>query len=241
MLEFESYYGHKIRGHLNQNNLPTQRINTSITLAKLIAPIVMVGSAAAILLFNLDLLFGMTFLIGLGIFVTRALVRKSVEATQLTIKEDSILRGLKELEQKILQAKYLTKHSSFGEKAYNQTKELTEHYSKIINVINQKFNPSELAYARYESALMETTVSLSDNLKMINSTIHSMEISSQPDQAQADLVKLITQNNDESIKLLGNLLHSLNQINAGGSMDTSLENSLDELKRLTEQTKKYSR
>ena len=242
MLEFESYYGHTIRGLLNQNNLPTKRDNTSITIApKLIAPILMGASVIGIFLFNYDLIFALIFILGLVVFITRALVAKSIDATQSNKKEDTILRKLKEQEQRILQAKYLAKYSSLGEKAHSQSKELTDHYSKIISAINEKFNPSELAFARYESALTETTVSLMANLKMINTTIHAMEIASLPDPAQADLIKLLMDNNEQSLKLVGSLLHSLNQINAGGSLDASLENSLDELKRLTEQTKKYSR
>ena len=227
---------------MDDKNLPIQAKSAQISIAPKIVPAILVfGGLAGVFLTPFDLIFTLLIVSGIGLFITRALVRKSVEATAGSVQEDQFLHDLKQLEHTMAQTKYLTKMSSWGQKAFEQTKELHERCKLIDVSLNKKFSPSELAFSRYQNAVSASTQSLSANLKLIASTLTSMDVAATQSEDQMNLVKQLLSDNAETLKLLSELSHSLNQINAGGTLDDSLEHSMAELKRLTEQAKKYSR
>jgi hypothetical protein len=227
---------------LDDKNLPVQAKSTQISIAPKVVPGILVfGGLAGVLLTPYDLIFALVIISGISLFITRALVRKSVEATSGSMQENPFMHELKLLEHTLAQTKYLTKMSSWGEKAFNQAKELHERCKLIDVSLNKKFSPSELAFSRYQNAVSAATQSLSANLKLIASTLTSMDVAATQSEDQINLVKQLLSDNAETLKLLSELSHSLNQINAGGTLDASLEHSMTELKRLTEQAKKYSR
>ena len=203
--------------------------------------ILILGGLAGVIFTSLKVIFCLTMLLGIGLFLTRVLVKKSIEATSGLPGLDSFLEELKQQEHKVAQTKYLAKVGTLGEKAHAQAKALTDRYLLINKILDIKFNSGELAYSRYQNAVHAASESLSDNLKLITSTLSSIDVSSTPAEDQKQLVNQLLESNAETLRLLSDLSHSLDQINAGGSLDTSLENSMDELKRLTELAKKYSR
>jgi hypothetical protein len=227
---------------LDDKNLPIQAKSTQISIAPKVVPGVLVfGGLAGVFLTPFDLIFALVIVSGIGLFITRALVKKSIEATAGSIQENPFLHDLKQLEHTLAQTKYLTKMSSWGQKAFDQSQELHERCNLIDVSLNKKFSSSELAFSRYQNAVSAATQSISDNLKLIASTLTSMDVAATQTEDQINLVKQLLNDNAETLKLLSDLSHSLNQINPGGTLDASLDDSMVELKRLTEQAKKYSR
>lgn len=227
---------------MTDKNLPAQTTGTQMTLApKMVPAILMFGGLAGVFFTPFDIIFSLLIVLGFGLFVARALVKKLVEATQGLSEQDPFLAELKTLEHKVAQTKYLNKVSALGEKAHAQARELKERYVLINGTLEKKFQPGELAYSRYQTAVASAAQSLSDNLKLITANLTSIDLASTPSEEQSKLVDELLSDNKETLRLFSELSFSLNQINAGGTLDASLEHSMSELKRLTEQAKKYSR
>jgi len=227
---------------LTLKNLPVQTSGTQISLAPRMVPgILIFGGMAGVFFTPFDIICSLLIFVGIGLFATRALVKKSVEATQGLSGQDPFLAELKSLEHKVAQTKYLSKVSALGEKASAQARELKEQYSLINSTLDKKFGPGELAYSRYQTAVSSAAQSLCDNLKLITATLTSMDLSAAQSEDQKQLVIQLLSDNTETLRLFSELTFSLNQINAGGTLDASLEHSMSELKRLTEQAKKYTR
>lgn len=190
-------------------------------------------------------------MLGSILLISYALVKKSLESVNETSFSDFPLTDtLKTHKHGLAQTKYLRNVSSLGERAHGQIQELADKYQLLNRLLRDKFSPTELSFERYSTAITDTTLRLLENFRHLQQKLNFMDtvdLKLASDERQTKLneseaeVEEIFSFNESALKQMDELASSLNLVNSGGSLNSSLEYSLEELKRLTEQAKKYSR
>lgn len=224
-------------------NLPAKRSEHSLFITKpAFSGVLTAGSVLGVIFTSYDLLFIALAILGILFFAAGNLINKSLVSTQSNLGHpDPLLIALKSEQHKIAQTKYMVKVSSFGEKAHQQTLVLEERWKQLKKVIESKFSPGELTYSRYMNASEESVHLILQNFSLLGETLKSMEMMNIEDPSKKAFVLELLNMNDSALTELGSLADNLVQLNAGGSTDSSMEHSINELKRLADQAKKYSK
>ncbi|HXH31546.1 MAG TPA: hypothetical protein VNJ01_12080 [Bacteriovoracaceae bacterium] len=197
-----------------------------------------------VFLTSYDLVFIIIGAASVIMFVAGNLVNKSLSLTQKGFAHpDPLQTALKTQLHQIAQTKYLSKVSDLGQRGWDQGKALELRWGLLKASLGKKFQPTELAYSRYLSACGETVHQILENLGLLTTNLNSMEAMDpkQPEfEKQRSLCQQLLSVNDRALTQLTELSGNVDLIGTAGSSD-SLEFSLEELKRLAEQAKKYSK
>lgn len=229
---------------LDNKNLPVKaKVNTPAVMKPSISLGLLAVSALGVIFTSFDLLFLITGVVGILLFIAGNLINKSLETTQNLAHPDPFSLAMKETGQALVQTKYMNNVSAMGECAHSQLRTLEERWKFLTTTLSKKFSPGEITYDRYLKAVEETTALILDNLKLLTATLKSMEMMKPSDEnfikGKTDSEELMRLN-DEALKELANLSQNLNLLNAGGSTTDNFEASLVEIRKLAERSKKYN-
>ena len=234
-----------MRTFLDNKNLPVKAKENTPALMKPSLSLGLLGiSALGIVLTSFDLLFLITGVVGILLFIAGNLVNKSLATTQESLAHpDPFTLSMKETGQALVQTKYMNNVSALGERAHTQLQTLSERWKFLTATLAKKFSPGEITYDRYLKAIEETTALVLDNLKLLSVNLRSMEMMKTTEEnfvkGKSDSEELLRLN-DEALNELANLSQNLNVLNAGGSTTDNFEASLAEIRKLAERSKKYS-
>ena len=230
---------------MDNKKLPTNSISGPVSVKKLsFSVMVVLISFLGVYLTAFDIPFIILGVLGVVMFIAGNLLNKSLSLTQNNLAHpDPFTVALRSLLHEISQTKYMVKVNVLGERAWTQAKTLESRWPLLQSALKKKFNPTELAYTRYMSAVRDTAELILGNLKLLTSTLNSMEVmdpkSPEFETQKASCLELLSMN-DSALTQLMDVETNVNQIDTSSSKD-SLESNLEELKRLAAQAKKYSK
>lgn len=172
--------------------------------------------------------------------------------------------SFKELKRYIGKTRYLENVQETGEGIAEQLKQVLERYKRYQELLEQKFNPSEITFSRYLSVAQETFLALMDNLHKaatLANNLSSMDYSyleNMRDKAtsideytlsqrkahydrQLFLVRELLAFNEKAITEIDKVSVALAEVKTRrGLSDTSLESAMADLTKLAHRAKKYS-
>lgn len=229
---------------MDNKNVPVKaKENTPVVMKPSISLGLLAVSALGVIFTSFDLLFLITGVVGILLFIAGNLISKSLETTQNLAHPDPFSLSIKETGQALVQTKYMNNVSAMGERAHAQLQTLEERWKFLTKTLNQKFSPGEITFDRYLKAVEDTTALILDNLKLLSVNLKSMEMMKTSDEnftkGKTDSEELMRLN-DEALKELANLSQNLNLLNAGGATSENFEASLVEIRKLAERSKKYN-
>lgn len=208
----------------------------------------------------------MVWLVVLGVIAliafSFALIKKSrsysPKSSIILINESS-----KAFKNELFKLQFTESAETYGEKTYQQFDELEKKYNTFLQILNQKFKPSEITYDRYLTPVQQVQESLNQNLKKLKDI--TVFIGN-----NADLIKILTKNsnailnteeknkvdihkkyltyfdeiysiNQKTLNELDNLTLSLSQVSSNQSTDPKqIEYLVKELGVLADRAKKYN-
>lgn len=155
-----------------------------------------------------------------------------------------IERTLRKLAPKIYWCKYLEPIESYGMKLADQFQGIQQSYRVSQEVLQTKFNPSELTYERYASGIQATTLMLIDNLQKLVPLLETLEQNAQnkktPPSALSERIEQLFQLNAAGLDKFDQLIVSLSHIqNLEGPDEQTAQYLLNDLNSLIERAKHY--
>jgi hypothetical protein len=213
---------------------------------------VTIGVAAGmyLLTYSIMLTVGLA-MVGVVLLGARQLIKNSLALTspQAFETSDLPLDRLEDIRKQVSQCKFLEKVELEGSTVADQATQLVQQYKNLKSILNQKFEPTELTYSRYESGVIASCLAIGENLLHVKSMLENLNVMN-PNattgaqtlwKSQKEQVTKILDANASALVELGTLFHSLNQILTKEKHRDQFEQSMEQIRQLAERAKQYSK
>ncbi len=205
------------------------------------------GAVGVFLLTQYTILSALLGFAALVFFGARQLVRKSLVLTansgQLQI--GSTQNQLEQIKKQVSKCKFLEWVEAEGIQAASQADQLLHQYKNLKNILNQKFEISEMTYSRYLGSIESSCLSVGENLIHTKSILENLSLTgkNQTDQwkGQRSQVISLLKSTDEALLGLASLFNSVNEITTKEKHRDQLEQSMLQIKELADRAKIYSK
>ncbi len=186
-------------------------------------------------------------LVAMGFFGARQLVQKSLAAT--TEAPSSITsetaEQIEQIRKQVSKCKFLENAETEGTQAAAQADQLLKQYKNLKSLLAQKFETTELTYARYVSAVDASCLAVGENLLHLKSLLENLNITA-PSQADLRRQRLeqaqsLLRATDEALRELEALFQALSEITTKEAHRDQLEQSMNHIKELATRAKIYSK
>ncbi|MCC6138661.1 MAG: hypothetical protein IT287_08505 [Bdellovibrionaceae bacterium] len=177
----------------------------------------------------------------------RQLVRKSLQLTEINsqLPLTSTENKLEDIRKHVSKCKFLTTVEAEGTQVARQAEQLLHQYKALRKVLEQKFDPSELTFARYIDSINDACLSVGENLAHSKSILEHLELTAVQKTPQWEIQKQQVQGllktTDEALVQLVQLFNSLNEITTKEKNRNQLEESMLQIKELADRAKNYSK
>jgi hypothetical protein len=235
---------------LRSKNLPAAAPNGG-KLILTAAVVATVSAFALYLLTNYLILAGVLGTIGLGLFATQQIVKKSLAltASQQAQSLDSPLLRLDDVRKQVSKCKFLENVEAEGTLAAAQADQLVQQYQNLNDLLLQKFEPGELTLSRYQEGIFVLCMAIAENLMNVRTSLENLNLTkpdgivfdTHPWLAQRLQVKTVLQNNAQALTELSALFAQLNQITTKEAYRNGLEQALQQIRNLSERASKYTK
>lgn len=125
--------------------------------------------------------------------------------------------------------------------ALGQLKKISEKEKGISQVLQEKFNPGELSYERFQQINIRSHDFVQSNLKEVYNLLSRTEKIDSDDLRQEleDKIQILLSNNEKTMNNMDQLLVSLSSIQNINESSENVEQLMAELENLVERSKKF--
>jgi hypothetical protein len=182
---------------------------------------------------------------GGGMFLATHWYLSRSSSSEVASPEDSVLKELEETKKQVSKSKFSIHVEKEGEELSSQGAKLFEQYSGLRKLLLTKFAPTEITYSRYASGIETSCLSIAQNLMHIKNVVDHLEQTKGTDpsawETERAQMNESLKRTSEALSGLANLFVSLNAINTQEQHRPQLEQSMEEVRLLSERVKLYSK
>lgn len=190
-------------------------------------------------------------ILGLGFLGASQLVKKSLALTapKSLLLAESPLQQLEEIRKQVSKCKFLEKVEKEGTLLSDQSVQLIQQYKNLQSVLDKKFEPTELTYARYSESIFNSCLAIAENMLHAKNILENLNVTSSNsssdagslwNQQKAEAVSILD-SNAMALTELATLFSAINQIITKEKYRDQLEESMLQIRDLAERTKQYSK
>lgn len=178
---------------------------------------------------------------------SRQLIRKSLQLTANSdqLQLESVQGQLEQMKKQVSKCKFLENVEAEGTRAAGQADQLVQQYKSIKNILSQRFESSELTFARYLSGLEALCLSVGENLIHTKAILENLNLTNnkQSDQwkEQREQATKLLESTDQALVELAKLFSSINDITTKEKHRDQLDQSMQQIKKLADRAKIYSK
>lgn len=182
--------------------------------------------------------------VGAATLVSHQLVHRSLA---LSYKSPAQLGSTREqlstTRQQLSKCKFLEHVQDDGTHAANQADRLHEQYLSLRQILDQKFEPTEITYSRYLDGLTTAVLALSESLLQLKNSLENLNRMGPAAKNHAQLSKIREQaaTVESGLQALTTLFESLNQVTTKETYLDRLDQTMANIKDLADRAQRYSK
>lgn len=186
-------------------------------------------------------------LAGVLFFGARQLVNKSLQLTAIDsqLPLTSTQNRLEDIKKQVSKCKFLTAVEAEGAQAAAQAEQLLFQYKALSKILAQKFEPTEITFARYMDSINEACLSIGENLEHAKTSLEQLELTSNNKTSQwqghREQAQGLLKTTEQALAQLAPLFNSINEITTKEKNRNQLDEAMLQIKELADRAKQYSK